>query len=220
MTGDRPAAAMQGLYVIIDPQVTAGRDPVNVAKAALQGGARVLQLRDKLRDKGETLPLARTLKDLCTEHGAALIINDHADLAAIVDAHGLHVGQSDLPVAEARKVLHSWQVIGRSNHSREELADSLAQGADHVAFGSIYATSTKVSADTSRPVGPEGLQAARDMTDLPLVAIGGINAENIEAVMRAGADAVCVTAAVGLAEDPEEAARRLVRCIEEAGGKV
>ena len=93
MTGDRPAAAMQGLYVIIDPQVTAGRDPANVAKAALQGGARVLQLRDKLRDKGDTLPLARTLKDLCTEHGAALIINDHADLAAIVDAHGLHVGR-------------------------------------------------------------------------------------------------------------------------------
>ena len=220
MSGNSPVLAMQGLYVIIDPEVTAGRDPEAIARAALQGGARVLQLRDKLRDKGESLPLARTLKDMCTEHGAMLIINDHADLAAIVEAHGLHVGQGDLPVAEARMVLQPWQVVGRSNHFREELADSLAQGADHVAFGAIYATSTKVSADTSRPVGPEGLQAARAMTDLPLVAIGGINEGNIEAVVKAGADAVCVTAAVGLAEEPEEAARRLVRRIEEAGGRV
>ncbi len=220
MIGNSPAPSMQGLYVIIDPQVTAGRDPAAIAKAALQGGARVLQLRDKLREKGESLPLARSLKDLCAEHGAMLIINDHADLAAIVEAHGLHVGQGDLPVAEARMVLQPWQVVGRSNHSREELADSLAQGADHVAFGAIYATSTKVSSDTSRPVGPEGLQAARVMTDLPLVAIGGINEGNIEAVVKAGADAVCVTAAVGLAEDPEGASRRLVRSIEEAGGRV
>ena len=220
MSGNTPSAAMQGLYVIIDPQVTAGRDPAAIARAALQGGARVLQLRDKLRDKGETLPLARTLKELCTEHGAMLIVNDHADLAAIVEAHGLHVGQDDLPVAEARSVLRPWQVVGRSNHSREELTDSLAQGADHVAFGSIYATSTKVSSDTSRPVGPEGLRDARELTDLPLVAIGGINEGNIEAVVKAGADAVCVTAAVGLAEDPEEAARRLVRRIGEAGGRV
>ena len=220
MNENSSAPPMQGLYVIIDPQVTAGRDPATIAGAALQGGARVLQLRDKLRDKGETLPLARALKEMCTEHGAMLIINDHADLAAIVEAHGLHVGQGDLPVAEARKVLGPGQVVGRSNHSRQELVDSLAQGADHVAFGAIYATSTKVSADTSRPVGPEGLQAARKMTDLPLVAIGGINEDNIEAVVKAGADAVCVTAAVGLADDPEDAARRLVRRIEEAGGRV
>jgi thiamine-phosphate diphosphorylase len=220
MNRDTPDSGVRGLYVIIDPQVTAGRPPEAIAEAALRGGAKVLQLRDKLREKGETLVLARSLKELCAERGAMLIINDHADLAAIVDADGLHVGQGDLPVAEARKVLQQRQVIGRSNHSREEMEDSLSQGADHLAFGAIYATSTKVTADTSRPVGPEGLQVARQMTDLPLVAIGGINEGNIEAVVRAGADAVCVTAAVGLADDPEDAARRLVQRIEGAGGRI
>ncbi len=220
MNRDTPDSGVRGLYVIIDPQVTAGRPPEAIAESALRGGAKVLQLRDKLREKGETLVLARSLKELCAECGAMLIINDHADLAAIVDADGLHVGQGDLPVAEARKVLQPGQVIGRSNHSREEMEDSLSQGADHLAFGAIYATSTKVTADTSRPVGPEGLQVARQMTDLPLVAIGGINEANIEAVVRAGADAVCVTAAVGLADDPEDAARRLVQRIEGAGGRI
>ncbi len=220
MNENNPVDGIRGLYVIIDPQVTAGRPPEAIAEAALRGGAKVLQLRDKLREKGETLVLARSLKELCAERGAMLIINDHADLAAIVDADGLHVGQGDLPVAEARRVLQPWQVIGRSNHSREEMEDSLSQGADHLAYGAIYATSTKVTADTSRPVGPEGLQVARQMTDLPLVAIGGINEGNIEAVVRAGADAVCVTAAVGLADDPEDAARRLVQRIEGAGGRI
>ena len=214
------ASKIRGLYVIIDPEVTSGRNPVEIARAALSGGAQILQLRDKLREKGETLTLAHSLKDLCTEFGATLIINDHADLASVVGADGLHVGQGDLPVAEARRILQPWQVIGRSNHRPGELEDSQAQGADHVAFGAMYATSTKVSKETSIPVGPEGLRAARASVKVPLVAIGGINENNIEAVVRAGADSVCVTAAIGLADDPEGATRRLVRRIEGAGEKI
>ena len=213
-----PSARVYGLYVIIDPEVTGGRDPVEVARGALKGGAKVLQLRDKLREKGQILPLARALKGLCVEYGALLIVNDHADLAALVGADGLHVGQGDLPVAEARRILHPRQIVGRSNHLPEELLESQAYGADHVALGAIYPTATKSSIRSRATLGPDAVRKVREAVVVPLVAIGGINVENVEPVVMAGADAVCVTGAVGLASDPEEASRRLVEKILRAGG--
>ena len=212
------ARRVRGLYVIIDPQVTNGRDPLEVAQAAVQGGASMLQLRDKLRDKGEILPLATTLQNLCQAHDVDLIINDHVDLAVIVGSAGVHVGQSDLPVAEVRRVLSPQQVVGRSNHELNELEQSQEMGADHVAFGAIYATSTK---GVGRPPqGVDRLRQAKESTQLPLVAIGGINAENVAPVVEAGADAICVTAAVGMAPDPEAATADLVEAIRQAGGRV
>ena len=212
------ARRVRGLYVIIDPQVTNGRDPLEVARAAVQGGASMLQLRDKLRDKGEILPLATTLQSLCQAHDVDLIINDQVDLAVIVGSAGVHVGQSDLPVAEVRRILSSQQVVGRSNHELAEVEQSQEMGADHVAFGAIYATSTK---GVGRPPqGVDRLRQARKSTQLPLVAIGGINAENVAPVVEAGADAICVTAAVGMAPDPEAATGGLVEAIREAGGRV
>ena len=209
---------VRGLYVIIDPSVTGGRDPLDIAQAALRGGARMLQLRDKNRDKGESIPLAESLQKLCQEAKASLIINDHADVAAIVGSAGIHVGQTDLPVSEARKVLAHSQVVGRSNHKIEELPESEEMGADHVAFGPIYPTGTKdVGYD---PQGIARLLLAREASKTPLVAIGGINTENVAPVIEAGADAICVTAAVGSARDPEDAAARLVSLIEAAGGRV
>ena len=212
------ADMVRGLYVIIDPSVTRGRDPIDIAQAALRGGARMLQLRDKDRDKGESIPLAESLQKLCQEAKASLIINDHADVAAIVGSAGIHVGQTDLPVSEARKVLTHSQVVGRSNHEIEELPESEEMGADHVAFGPIYPTGTKdVGYD---PQGIARLLLAREASKTPLVAIGGINSENVVPVIEAGADAICVTAAVGAARDPEAAAAQLVSLIEAAGGRV
>ena len=212
------AHRVRGLYVIIDPEVTNGRDPLEVAKAAINGGAKMLQLRDKLRDKGEVFPLAAELQKLCLANDADLIINDHADLAVAVGSAGLHVGQTDLPVSLARAVLSPRQVIGRSNHEMEELTESEVMGADHLAFGAIYATGTK---GVGRPPqGTERLRQARGLTTLPIVAIGGITAENVAPVVQAGADAICVAAAIGLAQDPEAAAAGLVAAIREAGGKV
>ena len=191
---------------------------MEIARAAVQGGARMLQLRDKLRDKGEILPLARDLQQLCEANNVLLIVNDHVDLAAAVGSGGVHVGQTDLPVAQARQVLAPHQVLGRSNREVELLIQSQEMGADHVAFGAIYPTTTKPGGRD--PQGPERLRQARAVTKVPLVAIGGINAENVGPVIEAGADAVCVTAAVGLAPVPEAAARRLVEAISQAGGKV
>ena len=213
------ADQVRGLYVIIDPQVTGGRDPFEIAVAAVNGGARMLQLRDKLRDKGESLPLALALQELCQRQGALLIINDHADVAAAVGSGGLHVGQTDLPVAQARQVLAPQQVLGRSNREFDQLMESKEMGADHVAFGAIYATTSKGVA--RNPQGPERVREAKAIAgETPLVAIGGINLDNVAPVVEAGADAICVTAAVGSAEEPEAAAAAMTAAIEAAGGRV
>ena len=212
-------ARIYGLYVIIDPEITGGRDPLQIARGALRGGAKLLQLRDKLKEKGQTLALARGLRELFAEYDALLIINDHADLAAVVGSHGLHVGQGDLPISDARRILKPGQIIGRSNHLLEEVLESQAQGADHVALGPIYPTATKASIKSRAPTGPEAVRKAKEAVSVPVVAIGGINEDNVEPVVKAGADAVCVTGAVGLARDPEEASRRLVGRIVQAGGK-
>ena len=209
---------VRGLYVIVDPEIAHGRDPLALAAAAIRGGARMLQLRDKVGDKGTVLPLAAQMQQLCRDNDVDLIINDHADLAAVVGSAGLHLGQSDLPVAQARRVLAPEQVLGRSNHEIDELVQSREMGADHLAFGPIYATGTKM---VSRPPqGVDRLRHAKEAVSLPLVAIGGITAQNVGPVVEAGADAFCVTAAVGLTQEPEAAASRLVQAIKNAGGRV
>ena len=214
---------IRGLYVIIDPQVTNGRDPLDIARGAVRGGARIIQLRDKLRDKGEIMPLAIELKDLCQNNNVLLIINDHVDMAASLgtDNVGVHVGQTDLSVADSRNILHESQLIGRSNREIPLLIESQEMGADHVAFGAIYPTTTKPGGIGYRGnQGPDRVKEARSVTNVPLVCIGGINADNVAPVVEAGADAICVAAAIGLADDPEAEAKKLVEAIRSAGGSV
>jgi thiamine-phosphate pyrophosphorylase len=209
-------ARIHGLYVIIDPLVTRGRNPVDIARQALEGGARLLQLRDKKRDKGQSLPLSLTMRDLCLESDALFIVNDHADLASAVRAHGVHVGLTDLPIASARAALGIGQLVGRSNHTLDEALETQSQGADYVAVGAMYPTSSK---DQPIVAGPELLRRIKASVKAPVVAIGGITSARVEAVIRAGADALCVISAVGLAANPTEATRELVDSIERAGGK-
>ncbi|MSQ22829.1 MAG: thiamine phosphate synthase, partial [Dehalococcoidia bacterium] len=201
-----------GLYIIVDPQLTRGRDVVDVAKAALMGGATAIQLRDKIHDKGDQLPVARRLMAVCQEHSASFIINDHADLAAACGAHGLHVGQHDLPVAEARRVLYPTQFLGTSNALLQEAEMSAQQQADYLAVGAMYSTDSK---GNTRPAGIQGLRQVRQrVSRIPIVAIGGITLDNVDPVLEAGADGICVIGAVCLADDPEQAARLLVERIQ------
>ena len=219
----RQSDRIRGLYVIIDPQVTNGRDPLDIARGAVRGGARIIQLRDKLRDKGEIMPLATELKNLCQDNNVLLIINDHVDMAAALgtDNVGVHVGQTDLSVADSRSILHESQLIGRSNREIPLLIESQEMGADHVAFGAIYPTTTKPGGIGYRGnQGPDRVKEARSVTNVPLVCIGGINADNVAPVVEAGADAICVAAAIGLADDPEAEAKKLVEAIRSAGGPV
>ena len=212
------AHLVKGLYVIIDPRVTGGRDPMAIAQASVRGGARMLQLRDTLRDKGQSIALGFELQKLCTDSGVSLIINDHVDIAAIVGSAGLHVGQTDIPVDAARQVLAPGQMLGRSNSGIEQLVESEHMGADHVAFGAVFETNTTGKKLNRAPKGVEQLRIAKDNARTPLVAIGGINASNIASVVEAGADAICLTAAVASAPEPEAAAADLVKIIEDAGG--
>jgi len=197
-----------GLYVIVDPEAILDRDIVDVADSALKGGATVLQLRDKNRDKGEILTLARDLASLCRSYGALFIMNDQADVALSSGSDGLHVGQSDLPVNEARKTLSDVQIIGRSNNGVDESLESLGQGADYLAVGAIFRTST-MGKGSRNAVGPEMITRVKERVDKPVVAIGGITADNIVDVVRAGADSVCVVSAITLAEDPYSATAHL-----------
>ena len=211
------AARVRGLYVIVDPESTQGRDVVEVAAAALRGGVSALQLRDKLRDKGEALAAARELKALCDAHNALLIINDDADIAAACGAHGLHVGQTDLGIADARRILAPTQLIGRSNNGVEEALESERQGADYIAVGAVFPTTTMGKSGRTS-VGVDMIRKVKATAAAPIVAIGGVNAGNIADVARAGADCVCVVSAVTHAADPEAAAAELAGLMDGAGG--
>ncbi|MBM3946600.1 MAG: thiamine phosphate synthase [SAR202 cluster bacterium] len=207
------AARVRGLYVILDPQMARGRDLAVMSEQALKGGARVLQLRDKQSEKGLQLPFAKRLAQLCEQHHGLLIMNDHADLAASCGAHGLHIGQKDLPIAEARKYLAPGQLIGNSNATVDEAMASQQQGVDYLAVGAMFATTSK---DNTRPAGLATLSKVREQAQVPLVAIGGINEGNVEQVIAAGADSVAVISAVVAADDPGHAAARLTERIERA----
>lgn len=215
-TRQKIRSLIHGLYVIIDPQITGGREPLHIAQETLEGGARILQLRDKIRDKGAGLDLMRSIKHLCDNRGALFIVNDHPDIATVVQANGVHLGQGDLPISTAREVLSSTQIVGRSNHSLEEAIESERQGADYIAVGAMYPTFSK-----NQPIvgGLRLLRQVKESVQTPVVAIGGITQEHMEDVVTAGADAVCVISLVGLAQDPKDITHKLVESIRSAGGK-
>jgi len=200
------AGRLKGLYLVLDAMALKGRDELEVAAAAIRGGAKTIQLRDKQRSKSELLTMARRLRDLCGEKGALFIVNDHLDIALAVNADGLHLGQDDLPLAEARRILPIDMLVGCSTHSTAEAVRSQANGADYVAVGSIYPTTSK---EKFKLVGLDTLRRTRSKVSVPLIAIGGVNHSNVQGVMKAGADSAAVISAVLGADDVEKAARRL-----------
>ena len=209
------AATLRGLYVIVDLEATLGRPVAEVAEAALTGGANIVQLRDKTRGRGDVLPVARKIRALCEQHGALFVMNDAADVALASDAHGLHLGHTDLPVPDARRILTSPQLIGSSNSTVEDAMQSQAQGVDYLAVGPVYPTTTM--GNSERPaIGVETIAKIKGLVPQPIVATGGINSGNVSEVVKAGADCACVVSAVTLADDPESATRELVDAIERA----
>ena len=195
------------LYAILDRSVARGRDLPGLLDAVLAGGCRLVQLREKTMPLGDLLPLARLLARRCREVGALLIVNDRADLALAAGADGLHVGQDDLPARQARGLLPPGMILGVSTHDPEQARRAVADGADYVAVGSIFPTTTKAGFQL---VGPELIRQVRPEVPVPLVGIGGITAENAPSVLGAGADAVAVISALCAAPDPEAATRALL----------
>lgn len=213
---DRQALRNQirGLYVVTDESLAPGRAHLEIAFAALEGGADVIQLRDKNRDTGELLPIAREISAICRSHGALFVVNDRIDLAIAADADGVHLGQTDLPISEARLILGPEKLIGISVENVEQVKAAETEGADYLGVGAIYGSATKT--DAGDAVGPEQITRFRAVSELPIVAIGGITRERIPEVIRAGADAIAVIGAVVAADDMTEASRSLAIAIQQA----
>jgi thiamine-phosphate pyrophosphorylase len=202
-----PFAFSQPLYPIADADAVA--DVVALAEAILAGGARLLQLRAKHAPTRAFVALARAVKARADRAGARLIINDRADVAALVGADGVHLGQDDLPPAAARAMLGPGRIIGHSTHDLAQVDAAVrAGGIDYLAFGPIYRTRSKRRPDPAQ--GIAALAAARARCPLPLVAIGGIGAGEMAAVLAAGADAVAVIRAIAGAADPARVTARLL----------
>ncbi len=203
---------LSGLYVILDTQVLGKRDAVEAAMQAIRGGARVLQLRDKRSEKGELLAIARKLKDACCQTDTLFIVNDHLDIALAVDADGLHIGQEDLPLTIARKELPIDKIIGCSTTTLKQALKAQTEGADYIAVGAMFSTPTKKEATV---VGVKRLQQIKQKISVPIVAIGGINRDNVTEVVAAGADAMAVISAILHQDDIEKATRQMVSKIEQ-----
>jgi thiamine-phosphate pyrophosphorylase len=200
-----------GLYAIIDTQALKGRSHLKVASQVIHGGARTIQLRDKLLSKTELLPIAQQLKNLCAEHNVLFIVNDYLDIALAADADGLHLGQNDLPIKAARKLLPIDKILGCSTTTVEQAVTAEAEGADYIAVGSIYPT---ISKETAKVIGLDGLHQIKQAVTLPLVAIGGITKDNAAEVIAAGASSVAIISAILQAKSPEEAARQIAARLE------
>ncbi len=202
------------LYVVTGAAQSRGRGHREVVAAALDGGAGAIQLRDKRLPVREMLPLARDLRALCRDKGVTFIINDHIDVAMAVGADGVHLGQEDFPLREARAIVGESLMLGASTHSLAQARRAQEEGADYINVGPIFPTQTKEGAVS--PVGVELITAVKGAVQAPQTCMGGINADNVAQVVAAGAERVAVVSAVVGAEDVMTAARRLVARIREA----
>jgi thiamine-phosphate pyrophosphorylase len=187
------------LYVITGEQFYQDRDYLEVIEEAIQGGADIVQLREKYKSKRELLQMAKELKKLTAKYNVPFIVNDHLDIALAVDADGIHIGQNDLPLAEARQIMGPDKIIGISTHALEEAIEAENNGADYIGVGPVFETKSKV--DVVDPVGLEYVKEVVAHTSIPFVAIGGIKLHNLNDVLEAGAKRICVISAIVGAED-------------------
>lgn len=206
---------VQGLYVITDEALSPGRSHVDITRAAVAGGARVIQLRDKRRNTGELVRLARELLAITRPAGATLIINDRVDVTLASGADGVHLGTSDMSVADARRLLGPLPLLGYSPETAAQARAAARDGADYLGVGDLYGTTTKT--DAGAPVGLGHLAELRAASGLPVIGIGGITRERIPAVLSAGAAGVAVISAVIRAPDMEGAVRELRRSFPDDG---
>ncbi len=195
------------LYILTDSNLSKGRTNEEVVKAAIAGGADVIQLRGKEYTGRQLLSEALKLKEIASSKGIPLIINDRVDVAVAADADGVHLGQDDLPYKYARRMLGHEKIIGITVHNLEEATQAEKDGADYIGVSSIFTTATKP--DATPLEGLEVLTKIKRNVNIPVVAIGGIKEENVALVAKAGADCIAVISAVVSAPDIKEAARKL-----------
>jgi thiamine-phosphate pyrophosphorylase len=198
MNAARPHS-LSGLYIILDPSVCPERPLVEVLTAAAEAGASLFQYRNKTASMKEAYVEALALRQAAAKAGVLFIVNDRCDLALAVDADGVHLGQKDLPLDLARRVMGPDKLIGISTHNPDQVREATAGKPDYLGFGPIFNPGSKQDHDPV--VGLEGLRAMRRLTSLPVYAIGGIQIDQAGEVMRAGANGVAVISAILKAPD-------------------
>jgi thiamine-phosphate pyrophosphorylase len=199
-----------GLYLVTSEEMSRGRSTVEIVRAALRAGVRLVQLREKRLDQGPFCRLAEKVRAMTAESDALLIINDRLDVAMAVGADGVHLGQEDLPVPHARRLVPD-MIVGASTHSAQQAAAAEQAGASYVNIGPLFPTGTKP--EHASGLGVEGLRRIGPAVTIPFTVMGGIKAEHVPALVRAGARTLAVVTAVTAADDPESAARDLLACI-------
>jgi len=202
-----------GLYLVTSQSLSLERTTLQVLEAALRGGVRLVQLREKEMSLREIYAIAIEARRMTREAGALLIINDRIDVALAVGADGVHLGQDDLPI-EASRELGPDLIIGASTHSVAEADDAIAQGASYVNIGPIFSTNTKMWADEY--LGLDGLREISATVTVPFTVMGGIKRAHIPQLVEAGAETIALVTAVTKAPDPEAATRELLAAIKSA----
>jgi thiamine-phosphate pyrophosphorylase len=195
------------LYAILDPEQTKGRSPESVLSELLEGGVTLLQLRVKTMAPSEFFDLTRRVRSETKARGCQLIVNDRVDIALACDADGVHLGQDDLPVDGARKLMGS-KIVGISTHDLQQAQEAERDGADYIGFGPMFGTTTKATGYSARSV--EMLRQIRAAVKLPIVAIGGIKEQNVHQVWQAGADSAAIISDILGADDVAAKVRRIL----------
>lgn len=195
------------LYLVTERGLSRGRSTVDIVRAAVAGGVTCVQLREKSCGTREFVDEARAVRALLAGTGVPIIVNDRIDVALAVDADGVHLGQTDMRIADARRLTGPGMLIGISAECLEDAVRAQAEGADYIGVSPVFSTPTKT--DTAPPLGLDGIAAIRAAVSLPLVGIGGIGTANAAAVIRAGCDGIAVVSAIVSAADPRKAAAEL-----------
>lgn len=197
------------LYLVTDRELLAGRSLIDEVGKAVRGGVTMVQLREKHAGSREFYQLALALKNELNQSGIPLIINDRLDIALAAGADGLHIGQDDLPLEIAIDLMPSGSIIGVSVSTPAEAREACSRGATYLGAGPVFFTPTKE--DASSPIGLAGLRAIKQLSHIPLVAIGGIHAENLADIRKTGADGAAVVSALMGKADIEASAQRMMR---------
>jgi len=200
--------ARGGLYVVTGMEFSGGRAYRDVVNACIEGGAGIIQLREKNWSVSRVFEVGREVREITRKRGALFIVNDRVDLALALKADGVHVGQEDLPLQAVRKLVGSKLIVGVSAGTPEQALQAERNGADYIGVGPVFHTETKK--DARPPRGLEILEQVRQAVSLPIFAIGGIKLHNVASVIRAGADGAAVVSAVVGAADIAGAARDFV----------
>jgi thiamine-phosphate pyrophosphorylase len=207
-----PRAVDYSLYLVTDRPLARGRKLVDVVLSAVRGGSTVVQIREKDAKTRDYVALAAELKRVLDPFGVPLVVNDRIDVALACGAAGVHVGQDDMPCDAARRIVGDDVIVGVSVSTPDEALRATNEGADYLGVSPIFDTPTK--ADTPAATGLGGLAAIRAVTELPLIAIGGLTKSNAADVVAAGADGIAVVSALMAADDPEAAASALRAAID------